>query len=282
MRVGFVGLGVMGAPMAGHLHAAGHDMVVWNRTAAKSQSLAGRGVRVAETLGQVGSECDAVFLCVSRSEDVASCLADMAPHAKAETLFVDHSTIAPAVAKSLHSQLRAKGLRFLDAPVTGGSMGAQKGQLTIFVGGEPEDFERAKPLMAPYTKRCELVGEAGQGQAMKLANQIGVAGALLALCESLAFASRAGLDLPLTRDMLSGGAAGSWAFDNYGPKILNRDWSPGFSVTNQQKDLRYCLEMAGELGMDLPGTDLVHRLLAELEATSRGEDATAALYDVLA
>ena len=158
MRVGFVGLGVMGAPMAGHLRAAGQDLVVWNRTVAKSQPLANQGARVARSLRQVGSECDVVFLCVARSEDVDECLEGLVPEAKPGTLFVDHSTIAPASAAKLHVKLRGQGLRFLDAPVTGGSMGAQKGQLTIFVGGDREDFDRASSLMAPYVKRCELVG----------------------------------------------------------------------------------------------------------------------------
>ncbi|MES1147457.1 MAG: NAD(P)-dependent oxidoreductase [bacterium] len=280
MQIGFVGMGVMGAPMAGHLAKAGMDVTVWNRTASKSIPLADQGAKVAPTLKDI-ADCEIIFTCVGRSEDVAECVDALVPHTKPGTLFVDHSTIAPDAAKEIHTKLQQQGLRFLDAPITGGSMGAQKGQLTIFVGGRSEDFEKAKPAMVPYTKRIELVGGPGKGQMMKLANQIAVGGALLALCESLAFAKQSGLDLGLTREMLSGGAAGSWAFDNYGPKILTTDWSPGFSIVNQQKDLRYCLEAAKELGMELPGTDLVHQLLADLENDGRGQEATVALYDRL-
>lgn len=271
----------MGGPMAGHLVARGMDVTVWNRTSAKAEPLRQAGAKVAESLAQVGSECDVVFTCVGGSQDVMECVSAMADHAKTGTVFVDHSTIAPEAARNIHHHLEQKGMGFIDAPITGGSVGAQKGLLTIFAGGTQEDYDRVVELMAPYTKRIEHVGGPGQGQMMKLANQVAVAGALLALCESLAFAERAGLDISLTRDMLSGGAAGSWAFDNYGPKILSKDWSPGFSVRNQQKDLLYCLETARELGMALPGTDLVHQLLSKLQQEGRDEEATAALFDVL-
>jgi 3-hydroxyisobutyrate dehydrogenase-like beta-hydroxyacid dehydrogenase len=281
MRVGFVGLGVMGGPMAGHLVAAGQDVVVWNRTPQKSKPLQTMGATVATTLAEVGESCEVIFTCVCGSQDVKECVSEMARAAKPGTLFVDHSTIEPTAAREIYSRLKGQGLSFIDAPITGGSVGAQKGQLTIFAGAEQEDYDRVVPIMAPYTRRIERVGGPGQGQTMKLANQIAVAGALLALCESLAFAERAGLDISLTRDMLSGGAAGSWAFDNYGPKILTKDWSPGFSVRNQQKDLLYCLETAKSIGMELPGTDLVHQLLAKLQEQGRNEEATAALFDIL-
>lgn len=161
-------------------------------------------------------------------------------------------------------------------------MGAQKGQLTIFCGGERADFDRAAKVMSAYTKRAELVGKAGAGQMMKLANQIAVGGALLALCESLAFAQKAGLDLALTRDMLASGAAGSWAFDNYGPKILAEDWTPGFSIENQRKDFAYTLETARTLDASVPGTALVDELLSRLDHAGHGDWTTAALFKTLA
>jgi 3-hydroxyisobutyrate dehydrogenase-like beta-hydroxyacid dehydrogenase len=280
-HVGFVGLGVMGGPMAGHLVKAGRSVIVWNRTSSKAEPVREQGAHVASSLADLASKCRVIFLCVGRTEDVAECLRAMMPHAASGTLFVDHSTISPTGAAALHEEAKAAGVRFLDAPITGGSMGAQKGTLTIFCGGEAADFEEAKLVMDAYAKRAELVGGPGLGQMMKAANQIAVGGALLALCESLAFAERAGLDLALTRDMLSGGAAGSWAMENYGPKILDRDWSPGFSVKNQRKDFGYCREAAAALELSIPGTELVDGLLAELSAEGRGEDATAALFEVL-
>ncbi|MEQ1934661.1 MAG: NAD(P)-dependent oxidoreductase, partial [Fimbriimonadaceae bacterium] len=154
-------------------------------------------------------------------------------------------------------------------------------QLTIFCGGDSDNIDAAKPFLSAYAKRAERVGSAGAGQMMKMANQIAVGGALLALCESLAFASRAGLDLRQTRELLSGGAAGSWAFENYGPKILDRDWSPGFSIDNQRKDFAYCEEAAAQMGLEIPGTALVDELLRQLQEEGRGQETTAALYDIM-
>jgi 3-hydroxyisobutyrate dehydrogenase len=169
----------------------------------------------------------------------------------------------------------------VDAPITGGSMGAQKGQLTIFLGGEEGDCAEAAEIVKPYAKRAERVGGPGAGQMAKMANQIAVAGNLLSLCESLSFAKKAGLDLAQIKDLVGGGAGGSWAFENYGPKVLQRDWSPGFSVKNQRKDFGYCAEAAGEIDAAIPGTLLVDRLLAQLEESGRGEEATCALFEVL-
>jgi 3-hydroxyisobutyrate dehydrogenase-like beta-hydroxyacid dehydrogenase len=266
----------MGGPMAGHLAASGHDVTVWNRTASKAAAPAEKGAKVAADLAELGQQCDLVFLCVNRSEDVAECLQTMRP--RAGTLIVDHSTIAPSAAQAIHGKLAEERIRFVDAPITGGSMGAQKGQLTIFCGGAKADVDEAMPFMQCYAKRAQRVGESGSGQMMKMANQIAVGGALLALCECLSFCEKAGLDLRLAHQMIGGGAAGSWAFQNYGPKILERDWSPGFSVKNQRKDFAYCRDAADQVGAVIPGTDLVDRLLAEVPDV---EWTTAALYDVL-
>lgn len=267
--------------MAGHLVKAGHEVIVWNRTPGKTKAIEESGAFIASSLEEVAQNCSLVFLCVSRTEDVQACLDVMAPEAEPGALFVDHSTISVPGAKIIHQDLAKKGLRFLDAPITGGSMGAQKGQLTIFVGGRREDFEEALPFMQAYAKRAEWVGDAGAGQTTKMANQIAVAGALLGLCESLAFAEKAGVDVSLTREMLAGGAAGSWAFENYGPKVLARDWSPGFSIVNQRKDFGYCVEAAEALGLDLPMTELCDRLLEVLDKEGRGQETTCAVFDVL-
>lgn len=271
----------MGLPMAGHLLAAGYDLTVWSRTLAKAEPLKHKGAKVAASLEELGGACEAVCLCVPKTEDVRQCLDALAPNASAGALFIDHSTILPAAAQAMQGELKERGLRFVDAPITGGSMGAIKGQLTIFCGGVEADVAAAIEVVKPYAKRAERVGGPGAGQMMKMANQIAVGGALLALCESLAFAEKMGLDLSQTRDLLSGGAAGSWAFENYGPKILARDWSPGFTVDNQQKDFGYCLETAAGNDMELPGTALVHRLLERLQEEGHGDWTTAALFEVL-
>ncbi len=280
-RIGFVGLGVMGGPMAGHLVRAGLEVTVWNRTVSKSEPLKQLGAEVASSLADLARACQTILICVNRSEDVQSVLEEMVPHSQPGTLFIDHSTISPPFAGQLHGWLNEEGMRFVDAPITGGSMGAQSGQLTIFLGGSESDCAEAIKVIASYSKRVERVGGPGSGQTMKMANQIAVGGALLALCEALAFADKAGLDLVQTHDMVGGGAAGSWAFQNYGPKILKEDWSPGFSVKNQRKDFGYCVESASSLNAAIPGTLLVDNLLAKLEEEGHGEWTTAALFEVL-
>ncbi len=281
-RIGFVGLGTMGAPMAGHLLKALGSITVWNRTLAKAEPLRAQGATVADSLPRLAKVCDLVFINVNRSEDVEECLGHLLEGAKPGTLFVDHSTIAPDAARECADLAKAKGCRFVDAPVTGGSLGAQNGTLTIFLGGDEADVTEAIDAVAPYAKTARRVGPSGSGQMMKLANQIAVGGALQALCESLAFAQKAGLDVAQAREMIAGGSGGSWAFENYGPKVLARDWTPGFSVKNQRKDFGYTVAAAREIGAKVPATELTDRLLAELEKNGRGEDTTAALFDVLA
>jgi len=279
--IGFVGLGVMGAPMAGHLLKSGRQVVVWNRTPEKTAPLAAQGCHAAESLAELGATCSTAFICVNRTEDVGEVLQGLCEGAQADTLFVDHSTISPTGASGFHNELGMNGFRFIDAPVTGGSVGAQKGQLTIFCGGSQPDIEEARPLLDCYAKRVERVGGPGAGQMAKLANQIAVGGALLALCESLSFAKKAGLDVAQIRELVGGGAGGSWAFENYGPKIIAQDWSPGFSVKNQRKDFGYCLEASEQIDASLPGTQLTDQLLSLLEDEGHGEWTTAALYEVL-
>jgi 3-hydroxyisobutyrate dehydrogenase len=275
-KVGFVGLGVMGAPMAMHVLKERGALHVYNRTESKAAELTTAGSDFA-SLEDLAKACDVVLICVSRSEDVLECLQRMSG-AKPGTLFVDHSTIAPKTAKEIHADLSGKGLRFVDAPVTGGSVGAEKGQLTIFMGGEVADCEEAKAVCAPFTKRSERVGGAGAGQTAKLANQLAVVGTLLSVCESMAFAKKAGLDLAQIREMVGSGAGGSWSYDVLGLKILNEDWAPGFSVVNQLKDLDYCLQTAAEIGAIAPAADLARDLLSRLERAGQGEFSTAALY----
>ena len=265
--------------MAGHLLRESERLTVWNRTVSKTTRLEDEGATVADDLASLAAECDVIMICVNRSEDVLAVLDEMVTAAMPGTLFIDHSTIAPPAAMEIAAELKDKGFRFVDAPVTGGSMGAQKGQLTLFLGGDEQDVEEAIEHIKPYTRRAERTGSSGAGQMAKMANQIAVGGALLALCEALSFAKKAGLDIEQIRQMVGGGSGGSWAFDNYGPKIIATDWSPGFSIKNQRKDFGYCREAAEKIDAAIPGTELVDRLLGELEKEGHGEWTTAALYE---
>lgn len=280
MRLGFIGLGVMGAPMANHLLEAGHKVSVWNRTPSKAEPFRGKA-EISESVESLAMQSDMILICVSRTEDVRSLTGRIATKSKPDTLIVDHSTIAPQGARTIGEALASKGIRFMDAPVTGGEKGAAAGTLTIFCGGKREDFALAKPFLDAYSKRAALVGELGSGQMMKMANQISVALSVLALCESMVFAEKSGLNLKEALDLIGSGAAGSWSFANYGPKILERDWRPGFAVDLQQKDLRYALETAKTLGLELPGAELTHKLFARLQQAGRGGDATPALFEVI-
>lgn len=271
----------MGGPMAGHLLAAGNDLAVWNRTPSKAEPLKEQGAKGAESLEALGADRDAVLLCVNRTEDVEQCLSELTRNAAKGTLFIDHSTIAPDGARRIARDLRERGFRFVDAPITGGSMGAKKGQLTIFLGGEPPDVDEALEIVKPYTKRAERVGGSGDGQSAKMVNQIAVAGSLIAACEALSYAAKAGLDVAQVQSLVAGGAGGSWALENYGPKILAKDWTPGFSIKNQRKDFEYCRAGARSANAAIPCTELVDRLLAKLDEQGHGEWTTAALYEVL-
>lgn len=281
-RVGFVGLGVMGAPMAGHLVRAGHSVTVWNRTASKAEPLRDQGAAVAGSLAELAAGQELICLCLSRSEDVLAVAADLMPFMEPGAILVDHSTIEPSAAETLYTQAKAAGLESVDAPITGGSMGAQAGTLTIFCGGEESVVERILPTIQAYAKRAERVGGPSFGQKMKLANQIAVGGALLGLCESLAFAQKAGLNLEQAHAMIGAGAGGSWAFANYGPKLLAKDWKPGFSIDNQVKDFDYTESMAGSLRASVPLTEVANKLLKQLQADGHGDWTTCALFDLLA
>lgn len=267
--------------MAGHLLKANGRLVVWNRTAAKSADLASQGATVAESVAGLARACHRIVMCVGGSDDVRALAAEIAEAASPGALVIDHSTIEPEAAREVAAMLAQKGIRFVDAPITGGSMGAQAGTLTIFLGGTEADTAEAIEVVKPYSKRAERVGPVGAGQMMKLANQIAVGGALLGLCESLAFAEKAGLDLAQTRELLGGGAAGSWAFEFYGPKILNRDWKPGFAVRHQQKDFRYTMAAAAGIHAAVPMTELAHLLLKKLEDEGKGDLTTVALFESL-
>ena len=283
-RVGFIGLGIMGMGMARNLRKAGFELQVWNRTASKAESLVADGATVGATPAAVAANSDIIITCVSDTPDVEKVILgdDGVIHGvKAGALVIDCSTISPQATQTIAAKLAERGVKMLDAPISGGSEGAAKGTLSIMVGGAAEDFERAMPVFQAMGKTITLVGTTGAGQTVKLVNQVLVVGNCLAMCEALLLAQAGGVDLKKTYDAISQGAAGSWMFTNRGPQIINRDWRPGFTVALQQKDLRLVLEAADQLGVPLPGTGLIFQLYRTLEAQGLSQEGNHALVKAL-
>ena len=279
-RIGFVGLGTMGAAMAGHLARAGYPLTVWNRSPGRSAPLVEGGATAATTVAELAAASDVVVICVSDTPDVEAVLfgpAGVAGGARPGTLVIDCSTIAPGATRGFAARLAEYGVAMVDAPVSGGSEGAQKATLTIFVGGAPADFERAEPILARIGKTITHVGPIGAGQAVKAVNQVILAGAYLGVAEGIVLAMKAGLDVEQVVAALGGGAAQSWVLANRSGRMLANEYPLGFKVALHLKDLRIGLGLADELGVDLP----VSRLCAEIEdgvvAAGHGEDDVSAV-----
>ncbi|HJR92142.1 MAG TPA: NAD(P)-dependent oxidoreductase [Acidimicrobiia bacterium] len=280
--VGFAGIGIMGSGMAANLVAAGHDVVVWNRTRAKAEAVA--GAKVADTPAALARHVGIVMICVSDTPDVAEVLDGdngLLDGLRQGSLVVDHSTISPSATVEFAARAGEKGAAWLDAPVSGGSDGAQRGTLSIMVGGSPADLERARPYLEAVGTNITHVGPVGAGQTAKIVNQILVVVNQLAASEALLLAEAAGLDLEDTLAAVSGGAAGSWMLSNRGPQMIQRDWRPGFTIDLQQKDLRLALEAADQLGVPLPGTALVFQLYRALQTRGLGGEGNHALVKAL-
>ena len=283
-RVGFIGLGIMGRGMAHNLLRAGFDLTVWNRTAGRMDDLVAAGAKAAASPADLASRCDLVITCVSDTPDVQAVIlgpSGVIEQVRAGALLVDMSTISPAATREIAARLAEKGASMLDAPVSGGSEGAAKGTLSIMVGGAAADVERAMPVFQAMGKTITHVGGQGDGQMVKLVNQILVVGNALAMSEALLFAQAGGLDLRKTIDAVAGGAAGSWMLSNRGPQIINRDWRPGFTIDLQQKDVRLALAAADELGIPLMGTALIFNLYRALQAEGLGGEGNHALIKAL-
>lgn len=281
-RLGFIGLGIMGRGMATNLVGAGHRVTVWNRTAGKANGL---DVNVADDATSVGPESDIVFVCVSDTPDVEEVVFGdygvIHGMTEGDTL-VDHSTISPMATRDFASRAEELGVTWVDAPVSGGSEGAQRGTLAVMAGGPAHAVERVRPFMEAYSSSIVHVGEdPGSGQMVKAVNQVLVVLNQLAASEALMLADAAGLDLHKTLAAVEGGAAGSWMLSNRGPQMIERDWSPGFTIDLQQKDLRLVLEAAGELGAAMPGTALVHQLYRALQTRGLGSEGNHALVKAL-
>jgi len=268
-KVAFLGLGVMGFPMAGHLAKAGHEVIVFNRTAAKSEAwVAKHGGARAGTPREAVAACDFVMACVGNDDDLRSVvLGDTGAFngMKPGAIFVDHTTASAEVARELAEQAERKGFGFVDAPVSGGQAGAENGQLTVMCGGSPEDFAKAEKVIAAYAKACRLMGASGAGQLAKMVNQICIAGLVQGLAEGLHFAEKAGLDAALVVEVISKGAAQSWQMENRYKTMIAGKFDFGFAVDWMRKDLSICLDEARRNGAQLPVAALVDQFYASVQ-----------------
>lgn len=269
MKLAFIGLGVMGYPMAGHLKRAGHDVTVYNRTAARAaQWTAAYGSAAAPTPADAVRDVDIAFSCVGRDGDLRAVTLEAGgafDAMKKGALFVDHTTASAGIARELAGEARRRGFDFLDAPVSGGEAGAVNGKLTIMCGGSHAAFARAEPVMAAYARQTRLLGEAGAGQLTKMVNQICIAGLMQGLAEGLSFARAAGLDIETVVDVISKGAAQSWQMENRHKTMAAGEYSHGFAVEWMRKDLCICLDEARRNGASLPATALIDQFYAEVE-----------------
>ncbi len=280
-RVAFLGLGVMGFPMAGHLAAAGHEVTVYNRTPAKAEAWSTRHKgRHATTPRAAAKGAEFVMACVGNDDDLRQvctgedgAFAGMAKGA----IFVDHTTVSAQVTRELSQVARNAGFGFVDAPVSGGQAGAENGQLSIMCGGSPEDYAAAEPVMAAYARICRRMGESGAGQLTKMCNQIAIAGVVQGLAESLNFAERAGLSIPEVVEVISQGAAGSWQMQNRHKSMAEGKFDFGFAVDWMRKDLGICLSTADETGASLPVTALVDQFYKDVQQMGGGRWDTSSL-----
>jgi 3-hydroxyisobutyrate dehydrogenase len=268
-RVAFLGLGVMGAPMAGHLARAGHRVTVYNRTAKRAQAwVAEYGGASAATPREAAAGAEIVFSCVGNDDDLRSVVlgAEGAfAGMTAGAVLVDHTTASAAVARELHMAARARNLQFIDAPVSGGEAGAQNGVLTVMCGGDTEPFEAVRPVVMAFARAVTLVGTSGAGQLAKMVNQIAIVSLIQGLAEAIAFGQRAGLDMKQVLEVIGKGAAQSWQMDNRGPTMIEDRFDFGFAVDWMRKDLALCLDEARRNGSRLPVTALVDQFYADIQ-----------------
>lgn len=284
MRVGVIGPGIMGGPMARNLLRAGYEVLVVGRTRARVDALVAAGARAAESPAALARAVDVALLALPDGPDVDRVLtgpAGVLEGARPGLVVIDTSTIAPALARELAQRCAARDVAFLDAPVSGGERGAIEGTLSIMVGGAPEALERVGPVLATIGRTITYMGPSGQGQMTKLVNQVIGAVTLAAVAEGLTLAAHAGLDPVAVLAAVGGGAAASWQLEHLGPRMQRGDHAPGFTVRLQQKDLRLALAAAHDVGVALPTTGLVHQLFAALEARGGGALGTQALATVI-
>ncbi len=281
-KLAFLGLGVMGYPMAGHLKAAGHEVCVYNRTTAKAEAWAKEhGGTFAKTPREAAEGAEIVLSCVGNDDDLRSvCLGADGAFAGMgkDTLFVDHTTVSAKVTAELYAAAKAAGLGFVDAPISGGQAGAENGVLSVMCGGDAKDFARAEPIIDCYAKICRRLGESGAGQMTKMCNQIAIAGLVQGLSEALHFAEKAGLDGRAVVEVISQGAAGSWQMLNRYETMVDDKFEHGFAVDWMRKDLGICLSTADETGASLPVTALVDQFYKDVQKMGGGRWDTSSLF----
>lgn len=285
MKVAFLGLGVMGYPMAGHLIKAGHEVTVYNRTTTKAEKWVSEyGGSLGKTPSEAATGAEIVFACVGNDDDLRSvCTGENGAFGAMDkgAIFVDHTTASADVARELDAVAREMGLSFMDAPVSGGQAGAENGVLTVMVGGEEKDFEKAEPVMQAYGRAVTLMGPVGAGQLTKMVNQITFVSAVQGIAEGLAFAETAGLDAKKVVDVISKGAAGSWQLDNRGYTMIDDEFDFGFAVDLVRKDLGICLDEARRNGARLPSTALIDQYYAEIQKRGGGKWDTSSLIKLV-
>ena len=281
-NVAFLGLGVMGYPMAGHLQSAGHSVTVYNRTTAKAEAwVAEHAGAMATTPAEAAQGADFVMACVGNDDDLRGvCLGDTGAFAGMYkgAIFVDHTTVSAKVTAELYATCAELGLSFVDAPISGGQAGAENGVLSIMCGGDQTAYDASEPIMAAYSRICRRIGDSGAGQKTKMCNQIAIAGLVQGLSEALHFAEKAGLDGAAVVEVISQGAAGSWQMSNRYQTMLDDHFEHGFAVDWMRKDLGICLQAADETGASLPVTALVDQFYKEVQKMGGGRWDTSSLF----
>ena len=281
-NVAFLGLGVMGYPMAGHLQSAGHSVTVYNRTYAKAETwVAEHGGAMATTPAEAAQGADFVMACVGNDDDLRGvCLGDTGAFAGMSkgAIFVDHTTVSAKVTAELYVATAELGLSSVDAPISGGQAGAENGVLSIMCGGDQTAYDAAEPIMAAYSRICRRIGDSGAGQKTKMCNQIAIAGLVQGLSEALHFAEKAGLDGAAVVEVISQGAAGSWQMSNRYQTMLDDHFEHGFAVDWMRKDLGICLQAADETGASLPVTALVDQFYKDVQKMGGGRWDTSSLF----
>jgi len=283
MKIGFIGIGVMGESMASHLMNAGHELYIYNRTKSKAENLMVKGAHWCDSVEAVAQSAQLIFTIIGMPTDVENVYLGekgLVDSSKSGTILVDMTTSSPELAKKIHEAGTAKRLKIVDAPVTGGDIGAKNGTLTIFVGGDKAIYEEILPVLELMGKTIVHTGGAGTGQHAKMANQIAIAGSIVGMSESLAYAKNAGLDLEVMLKAIGSGSGNSWQFSNMGPRIVSGDYAPGFYIKHFMKDMRIALSEAKDMGIELPALDLVLNLYQNAEIPQLEEMGTQALYKV--
>jgi 3-hydroxyisobutyrate dehydrogenase len=279
--IGFIGLGVMGKSMASHLLKNGYRLIIYNRTPSKGQELIDQGAERKRTVSELAAEADVIITIVGYPKDVEEVYfgdGGIIQNAKPGSYLIDMTTSKPALAEKIHEEAAKRGIFALDAPVSGGDVGAREARLTIMVGGEEKAFEEMKPILSLMGKNIVLQGKPGAGQHTKMCNQIAIASNMIGVCEAVAYAEKSGLDPATVLKSIEAGAAGSWSLSNLAPRIINEDYRPGFYIKHMIKDMGIALEAAQELGLTTPGLELSKSLYDEMSSKGEGESGTQALY----